>query len=255
MLVNVALVQHRAGESLSLDLKLHLLRKRPDFVCFPEYWGALSDASAFETLLARRLELDQQMQGLSKLLSCVVVGGTRLVKDDGCVYNSAPVFDSGRFLGDYAKAYPTANERKRGIAPGPGPGVWRLNGLTIGVAICADSLEPGYFAKYGLEGTDLLFVPNASPLRPGEPVADKLCRDADIFVQGARAAGAYVIKVCSVGAIFGGALQGRSLVAAPWDVLYRVAPEAEDRPQVIAATLSIAELREFRAQLSRPVAG
>lgn len=251
MLVNVALVQHPAGTDVSLDLKLHLLRKRPDFVCFPEYWGALSDSDAEESLLARRSNLDRQMQKLSQQLACVVVGGTRLVQAEGRLFNSAPVFDSGRLLGEYAKAHPTLHERRRGIEAGPGPGVWKVGSLTIGVAICADSLEPDYFRQYGLQGVDLLFVPNASPFRPGESTQDKFRRDQDIFVHGALESGAYVIKVCSVGAIFGGALQGRSLVAAPWDVLYRVTPEAEDRPQVIAVTLSISELREFRGRLGR----
>jgi predicted amidohydrolase len=55
------------------------------------------------------------------------------------------------------------------------------------------------------------------------------------------------VKVCGVGSLFGGRLQGRSLVAAPWGVLNRVPPTEEDRPQVITANLSIDELREFRA--------
>jgi predicted amidohydrolase len=249
MLVNVALVQHRAGSDIGLDLKLHLLRKRPDFVCFPEYWAAGPLPDTQPALLAAQPTLDGHMQRLSKLLSCVVVGGTRLVAQGSRVFNAAPVFDSGRPLGQYAKAHPTEHERRRGIDAGPGPGVFRLGAVVIGVAICADSLQPGYFREYAAAGVDLLFVPNASPLRPGEAASEKFRRDQDIFVQGARECGAYVVKVCSVGRIFGGALQGRSLVAAPWGVLHRVAPEEEDRPQVIAVTLSLAELREFRARM------
>jgi predicted amidohydrolase len=251
MLVNVSLVQQRAGLDLSLDLKLHLLRKRPDFVCFPEYWGATSGASAHDLLLARRPELDSQMQKLSGLLSCVVVGGSRLVRAEGSLRNVAPVYDAGRLVGEYAKVHPTANERRAGIAPGEGPGIWQLGGLTIGVAICADSLEPGYFSQYGEAGVDLLFVPNASPYRQEDPVEQKFSRDREIFVRGAQEAGAYLIKVCAVGQIFGVALQGRSLVAAPWGVLFRVPPEAEQSPQVVSVTLSIAELREFRARLEQ----
>lgn len=248
MLVNVALVQHRAESGLGLDLKLHLLRKKPDFVCFPEYWDGGALPSDFAAFAARQPELDRQMQKLSQLLACVVIGGTRLVRESGRLFNAAPVFESGRLLGEYRKMHLTARERDRGIFPGTGPGVWRLGALTIGVAVCADSLEPGYFGEYGREGVDLLFVPNASPFRQGESTEEKFRRDQDIFVAGARQAGAYVIKTCSVGTLFGSALQGRSLVAAPWDVLHRVEPDAEDRPQVISVTLSVTELREFRAR-------
>jgi len=253
VLVNVALVQHRAGSHINLDLRLHLLRKRPDFVCFPEYWHASAAPSQHDELLAAQPELDLQMQKLSLLLSCVVVGGTRLVSQADRVYNAAPIFDSGRFLGQYCKAHPTENELRQGITAGPGPGIFQLGPLTIGVAICADSLQAGYFGAYAPFGVDLLFVPNASPLRPGEPVSEKYRRDREIFVHGASEAGAYVIKVCSVGTIFGRPLQGRSLVAAPWGVLHRAAPEEEDRPQVIAVTLSISELREFRDRIASSV--
>lgn len=249
MLVNVALVQHQAGRDLDIDLGLHLLRKRPDFVCFPEYWGAGPDPGAHAALLAAQPRLDARMQRLSSLLSCVVIGGSRLIASGGETFNAAPVFDSGRKVGEYAKVHPTENERRRGITPGPGPGTYRLGGVNVGVAICADSLASGYFKSYAAFGVDLLFVPNASPLRPGESHEEKYERDQSIFVQGARDAGAYVVKVCSVGRIFGGALQGRSLVAAPWGVLHRVEPEAETLPQVLSVTLSLSELREFRQRL------
>lgn len=249
MLVNVALVQHAAGQDLDLDLALHLLRKRPDFVCFPEYWAASPEPGTQTALLAKQPHLDLRMQRLSSLLSCVVIGGSRLVESGGEIFNSAPVFDSGRMVGEYAKVHPTERERARGVRPGPGPGVYRLGGVTVGVAICADSLAPGYFRRYAAFGVDLLFVPNASPLRAGETTSAKFARDSEIFVHGARESGAYIIKVCSVGRIFGGELQGRSLVAAPWGVLHRVAPEAEDRPQVLLVTLSLTELREFRSRM------
>jgi len=245
----VALVQHQAGRDVDLDLSLHLLRKRPDFVCFPEYWGAGPELESQSSLLAAWPRLDAQMQRLSRLLSCVVIGGSRLAVSGGDLFNAAPVFDSGRKVGEYAKVHPTDNERRRGVKAGPGPVSYRLGGVNVGVAICADSLAPGYFQRYAADGVDLLFVPNASPLRSGEPVEDKFARDQSIFVQGAREAGAYVLKVCSVGRIFGGALQGRTLVAAPWGVLHRVEPEAEDQPQVLAVTLSLLELREFRQRL------
>ena len=50
MLVKIALVQHRVGEPVGLDLRLHLFRKQPDFVCFPEYWGAAAPMRDQRTL-------------------------------------------------------------------------------------------------------------------------------------------------------------------------------------------------------------
>jgi predicted amidohydrolase len=149
-------------------------------------------------------------------------------------------------MGDYRKQFPTRREQERGIVPGDGPGVWTVGPVRIGVAICADCLYPETFAAYAAEQIDILFVPNASPYKPDESVQDKFGRDERIFVDGAKRAGAYLVKTCGVGTLFGGRLQGRSLVAAPWGVINRVPPEEEDRAQVITANLSLDELHEFR---------
>ena len=247
MLIKVALVQHRVGDPLGLDLKLRLFRDRPDFVCFPEYWGATA-ATPGQHELARKAALQTAaMSRLSRELCGVVVGGTVVVRSDLGLLNQAPVFDSGKRIGDYVKIHPTDRERTRGVVPGTEWRVWDLGFARVAVAICADCLHPETFAELALRRVDLLFVPNASPYRPGETEEEKFARDESIFVAGALRSGAYVVKVCGVGSLFGGRLQGRSLVAAPWGILNRVPPAEEDRPQVITANLSIDELREFRA--------
>jgi omega-amidase len=249
MLVNIALVQHRVGDPVSLDLKLHLFRNQPDFVCFPEYWGATRSDKGLQDLAVRAAHLEAEMAKLSTELGCTVVGGTSVHEADGALYNTASLYHQGRLLGQYRKVHPTENELRRGIKAGERPGIWQIGGITVGIAICADCLKPDYFTLYRAGDVDLLFVPNASPHRPGESVAAKHTRDKDIFVQGAARSGAYVTKVCGTGTLFGGLLQGRSLVAAPWGILHRVPADQEDRAQVISTTLSIQELREFRARM------
>lgn len=246
MLVKVALVQHRVGDPLSLDLRLRLFRDRPDFVCFPEYWGATASTAGQHELARLAAQQTAAMGRLSRELCGVVVGGTVVVRTELGLHNQAPVFDSGKRIGDYVKIHPTDRERAGGVVPGTRWRVWDLGFARIAVAICADCLHPETFAELALRQVDLLFVPNASPYRPGESEADKFARDEAIFVAGALRSGAYVAKVCGVGSLFGGRLQGRSLVAAPWGIINRVPPAEEDRPQVITANLSIDELREFR---------
>jgi predicted amidohydrolase len=249
MLVNIALVQHRVGDPVNLDLKLHLFRKQPDFICFPEYWGARPSDVSLPDLVGRTALLEAEMERLSSELACTVIGGTSVHDVGGELFNTASLYHQGKRLGRYQKVHPTDNEIRRGIRPGESPGIWRFGDITVGIAICADCLQPEYFDLYRAGGVDLLFVPNASPHREGEPVAAKHQRDQEIFVRGAARAGAYITKVCGTGTLFGGSLQGRSLVAAPWGILHRVPADEEDRAQVISATLSIQELREFRARM------
>lgn len=251
MLVNIALVQHTVGDPVGIDLKLHLFRKRADFICFPEYWGAVSSMSDLGELSLASHGQRAVMSRLSADLRTIVIGGTVVVLNPAGMMNTAPVFDRGRPLGEYSKRYPTPSELKRGIVPGPGPRTWTHRRVTFGIAICADCLTPETFDRYARLGTDILFVPNASPYRPGDSAEAKFQRDEEIFVAGAKRMGAYIVKVCGVGEIFGHPLQGRSLVAAPWGVLNRVPPSEENRSQVLAVTLSTDELHEFRRSFAK----
>lgn len=251
MLVNIALVQHTVGDSVGIDLRLHLFRQRADFICFPEYWGADSSISdPRELRLASRGQL-AAMSRLSADLHNTVIGGTVVVQSSAGLLNTAPIFAHGRSLGEYSKLHPTPSELKCGIVPGPGPCTWTHQRVTLGVAICADCLHRETFDQYAERGIDILFVPNASPYREGESADAKFQRDDEIFVAGAKRMGAYVIKVCGVGNVFGHPLQGRSLIAAPWGVLNRVPPSEENRSQVLAATLSTDELHEYRRRYVR----
>lgn len=251
MLVRISLVQHLVGAPIGLDLKLHLFRQRPDFVCFPEYWGATEQMTDQLDLAAAASSNRLEMQRLSATMYCAVVGGTVVLNGGDGLRNVAPVYESGRLLGDYAKVRPTSRERERGVVPGNRFPTWSVGGVRIGVAICADCLDPVTFTEYGRQDVDVLFVPNASPYREGEAVAEKFLRDDTIFVSGAERAGAYVVKTCGVGRLFGGRLQGRSLVASPWGILHRVPPDEEGRAQVVTVNLSVDELREFRQNYRR----
>ena len=247
MLIKIALVQHRIGEPVGLDLRLHLFRKQPDFVCFPEYWGAAAPLRDQRALAQEEAFGRGVMARLSGDLSCTVIGGTVVSSGNGGrLYNEAPVSRKGLPLGSYRKMHPTARERESGIEPGDRASTFEVEGLRVGVAICADCLEAATFDRYREEAVDLIFVPNASPHRPGETVQEKHRRDQDIFVRGAVRSGAYIIKVCGVGSLFGSRLQGRSLVAAPWGIIHQVPPEEEHRAQVITVNLSTDELHEFR---------
>lgn len=93
---------------------------------------------------------------------------------------------------------------------------------------------------------DIIFVPTTSPFRGDETVKEKYARDHDIFVRGAALSGAYIVKCCAIGYLWGGRLQGRSLIAAPWGIISRINPEDESRERILSAILDIQELRDFR---------
>ena len=56
-------------------------------------------------------------------------------------------------------------------------------------------------------------------------------RDREIFLRGAREAGAPIVKAGGTGRLFGRPLQGRSLVATPAEIVFRTPFDEEREPR------------------------
>ena len=167
-------------------------------------------------------------------------------KVDSAIYNTCFVFRKGQKIASYRKQFPTEHELQRGITPGKKYIVFEIEGIRVGIMICADVLHEEAFRKLGKLKADIVFVPTVSPLRPHDTLEARAQRDHDIFIQGALLAKAYIVKTCGIGQIFGHTQNGRSLVAAPWGILWQVMPENEQQPRIQNIILDMDELREFR---------
>jgi predicted amidohydrolase len=165
---------------------------------------------------------------------------------DGGYANLSTVYHRGEIIGEYQKVNPLGPEEARGIIPGKDYRVFDVNGVRIGILICADVLNPHSFVRMRELGAEVIFAPTVSPFRATDTVFDKLRRDNEIFVAGARMARAHVIKTCGVGTIFGHPLQGRSGIFAPWGVLAHVPPDGEQQKRILTEYLDIDEIREFK---------
>ena len=246
MLVKIVAVQARLGVPLTLAEKIFIFKQRPDFVCLPEYYLLDGDTSDYARAAVAAPRQREYLERLSYQLSTCLIGGTVVEAAGRHLYNTAYCFDAGQEVGRYRKRYPMPGELAGGITPGDRNFVFERDGVRVGVMICGDVFHPDLFVALGEQQVDVVFIPTTSPYRPDDTVRDKARRDRVYFVDGARAAGAFVVKVCGVGSLFGRPLQGRSLIAAPWGVLQRVEPTGEQRPHLMSITLDIAELREFR---------
>lgn len=229
-----------------MDESLLIVKRRPDFIVFPEYYNvnpALRDTLRNSGMAYRHLNY---CKTLSDRFDAVVIAGSAIEVDRNRFYNTCSVFENGRLLGKYRKLHPTDNEQRHGIAPGRDPILLEIAGVRISIMICADVLAPDAFARLASLKPDIVFIPTTSPLKIEETVKDKFARDQAIFVDGARAAGSYLVKCCAVGRLWGGTLQGRSLAAAPWGILTRVTPNEENGKRILSVVLDIDELRDFR---------
>ncbi len=229
-----------------MDENLLVFKQKPDFVILPEYFNV--DPTDREPTLNATVGREHlaYCRTLSDRFDCCLIAGTAIEADESAFYNTCTIFDHGRKIGTFRKLNPTLNELNHGISPGDDVCRFAIGGITISVLICADVLFPQNFERLSSSNPDIVFVPITSPHRPGESPKEKFRRDNEIFVSGAKTSGAFVVKCCAIGGLWGGRLQGRSLVAAPWGVLTRIDPVEEDSIRILSIVLDIAEIREFR---------
>jgi predicted amidohydrolase len=248
MLRKIVIVQCEVGRELSLEENLIIFKQKPDFVILPEYFNVdpkLRDTGYNFLNTPRHLKY---CTILAERFETILIAGTAIESDKNKFYNTCHVFNRNDIAGKYRKTNPTANEQKNQISPGKDQTIIEINEIRVSILICADVLNPDNFDRLRELQPDIVFIPTTSPYKANENEKDKFARDKNIYVDGAQRSGAYIIKCCAVGQLWGGKLQGRSLVAAPWGILNRIAPQDECKERVISTTLDIAELREFRAK-------
>ncbi len=251
MLVKIVAVQARMGRSLSLAEKIHIFKRRPDFVCFPEYWMFEATDEDFHRVALRWHEDIDYLCNLSDELGTCLVAGSLIEAGGNGIYTCSVVAHRGRLLGHYRKRTPQPGEQRRGVSAGSDSLVVDIDGVRIGSMICGDVFHPEMYEAMGEREVDLIMIPTASPYRPDDTSSMKNDRDRKYFLDGARRSGAYVVKACGVGNLFDKPLQGRSLIASPWGILSQVDRANEASPRVISETVDIAELQEFRRKRRR----
>jgi len=246
MLRKITIVQCEVGRQLTRDENLLIFKQRPDFVILPEYYNVDPDLRDTARNAGQAYDRLQYCQTLSDRFHSTLIAGTAISSLGGKFYNSCYIYDRGEFVGSYYKTNPTENEKRNGIEAGAAPALLEIGHLRFSILICADALYPENFTVLSSLEPDIIFIPTTSPFKPHDTVKEKVARDNKIFVDGAQRAGSFIVKCCAVGSLWGGQLQGRSLVAAPWGVLARISPDEEDRPRILSMVLNIDELREFR---------
>ena len=246
MLINIVLCQLKIGAGITLAEKIHIFKRKPDLLCLPEYFLIPEKAHDYSLFAAHYKENLKFLARLSNELNTTLIGGTIIEKSGRDKYNTSYVFRQGAKIASYRKCHPTRNELKMGIRPGNRSIVFSHEGIRVGILICADALDQGCFEKMRKMNADIIFVPTVSPLREDDNPAKKAQRDQEIFVEGAKTAGAYIIKTCGIGSIFDHKLNGRSLVASPWGILWQISPPNEQLPYIHNMLLDIDELREFK---------
>lgn len=170
--VALAQIDLAVGDVVGNTTKIldHATRARDDMqadlVVFPELsvCGYPPEDLLFHAGLRKRTEqavteIRDAVRGIA-----VLIGFPEYVGDD--IYNSCAVFQDGELLCGYRKQllpnYRVFDE-ERYFAKGKDAGVFRMNGIAIGLTICEDVWQPGPFAAARAAGAECIVAINGSP--------------------------------------------------------------------------------------------
>lgn len=157
---------------------------------------------------------------------------------EGAMFNTALVVEGGKVVHRQRKVRPTEGEREAGIRPHHDMTTADVQGVTLGVLVCADVLALDLLSQMGALRPDVVAVPVMSRHRE-----DDVTRDARtaVFVARAWDLGAYVVKA---GGHHRPPIVGRSLITAPWGVLAQARDDYGDA--VLAARFERERLARVR---------
>jgi predicted amidohydrolase len=239
MKIKVAACQQALDQPFSTDQIEKLRNYHPDFVCLPEHYPLPKEVMNLQEAADLFETRKQYLHDLSIQVGSILIGGTLTESAVEGFYNTCYIFDSGEEIGFYRKVNPTSREQEAGVLKGDQFKIFELRGIRTGVLICADVLYESSFQEMSSLQCEIVFIPTASPFRPGESIDEKFARDRFIFVEGARKLNCPVVKVCGVGTTFGHPIQGRSLIAMPDGILKRAEPREEQTSLIFLEELEI----------------
>ncbi len=144
------------------------------------------------------------------------------------LYNTAIVAEDGHERLRQRKLLPTPPEQAAGIAAGQTIQTASVQGLELGVLVCADVLSLDVLAEIAERSPDVVAVPVLSPLRENDTT--RQARES-VFLARAWDIGAYIVKA---GGYREPDVVGRSLITAPWGVL------AQAQHPYVSTELSVA---------------
>ncbi len=253
----VALVQVNAGRDVSKNMaqleKTLAALPSVDLIALPEVFafrGAEVDYRVQAEplggpLLARVGELARRHQAW-------ISAGSLVEADGPHVYNTSVLLDrSGRIRAAYRKihlfeAYLENGRVVREAAAydaGEHPVSVRMEGWTVGLAVCYDLRFPELFRHYAAAGAHLFLVPSNFTQRTGKDHWEILLRARAIENQ------CFVVAAnqCGENPATHVASYGHSMAVGPWgDILCRA---GGDQPEMIVAELNPRELEQTRMRI------
>jgi len=234
--IRVAAIQCRLGDLKSAEkLAYRAYRQGSKIILFPEYfsYSSLDIGLGNETL--RFLKKVSSETG-------TIVCGNIIVKENNSYKNRAFILKDGEIMGYQDKIHPTRIERELGISCGHELNLINVDGLNIGILICADILYPELCRVAGLKGSELILNPVISFKQSELPGKDyRFC----LYFARAFDNCCAILKSGGIGKTFTGKdAVGRSLIASVSGILAQSMDENGE--EVVRADIDLLSLKKCR---------
>ena len=190
-------------------------------ICFPEQFATGWDPQPRKNIQDIHGSIVSSLQGYAKECGIGILGSFRQADDPLPKNTAVAIGRDGTILSTYAKMHLfSSGHEDEGNSPGTALGIFTLDTLTCGIAICYDLRFPDLFRLYAQKGVQVVFVPSAWPhIRT---------RHWELFIQ-ARALEnqMYVLGVNTTGQTPIDRYSGGSMTADPLGIIISRANDAE----------------------------
>jgi predicted amidohydrolase len=208
-------------------------------ICFPEQFATGWDPQPRKNIQDIHGIIVSSLQAYAKEYGIGILGSFREAHDPLPKNTAVAIDRDGRILSTYAKMHLFSHGNEDdGNSPGTDLGIFTLDTLTCGIAICYDLRFPDLFRLYATKGVQAVFVLSAWPhIRT---------RHWELFIQ-ARALEnqMYIIGVNTTGQTPIESYSGNSMTADPQGTIISRANDAE---QLVFADLDPAVIASTRSQ-------
>lgn len=216
----------------------HAAASGADLICFPEQFSTGWDPASGKNIEDLNGHIVSTLRKSASNTGISIIGSFRERYQPDPKNTAVAIGRDGRILSTYSKIhlFSPAHENVT-FTPGDELGIFTLDKMTCGIAICYDLRFPELFRLYEQKGVQAVFVPAAWP-------ASRI-RHWELFIS-ARAAEnqMYVIGVNTTGKTPVDTYSGASITADPQGIIISRANEAE---QLIFVDLDPAQVDSARS--------
>ena len=215
-----------------------LSKQQARLIVLPEMWNTGYAWRKLGKLSERTPEILEELKKASKKGTVII--GSMPEKDEGDIYNTAYVIDSGKLIGKYRKIHLFAPMKEDYfLKAGSEPLLCNTSLGKIGVLICYDVRFPELARKLTLEGAEMLVVPAEWPhprLEHWRTLLKARAIENQLFVIAANRCGKQgMVRFC-----------GNSVVVNPWG---EIISEASEKEETITAEIDLGLVAKYREEM------